>query len=101
MTSYSVSAAKNRLSALLARVRRGARIVITDRGIPVALLVPPDEAAISGREPDARLAGLERAGLVTRRRTTLPAAVLREQPPAAAAGASAVAALLSERAESR
>ena len=33
--------AKNRLSALLAEVARGVEITITNRGVPVAKLVPP------------------------------------------------------------
>ncbi len=33
--------AKNRLSALLAEVARGTEITITNRGVPVARLVPP------------------------------------------------------------
>lgn len=33
--------AKNRLSALLAEVARGTEITITNRGVPVAKLVPP------------------------------------------------------------
>ena len=36
----SVSEAKNRLSALLDRVRHGHTIVIEDRGVPVARLEP-------------------------------------------------------------
>jgi prevent-host-death family protein len=32
--------AKNRLSALLGEVRRGREVVITNRGVPVAKLVP-------------------------------------------------------------
>lgn len=35
--------AKTRLAQLLERVRRGDRVVITHRGTPVAVLVPPDE----------------------------------------------------------
>ncbi len=41
MKSVSVSVAKNTLSALLKRVSRGTPITITDRGTPVAQLVPP------------------------------------------------------------
>ncbi len=33
--------AKNRLSALIAEVARGTEITITNRGVPVAKLVPP------------------------------------------------------------
>jgi prevent-host-death family protein len=35
--------AKTRLAQLLERVRRGDRVVITHRGTPVAVLVPPEE----------------------------------------------------------
>ena len=35
--------AKTRLSKLLERVRQGDRVVITHRGTPIAVLVPPDE----------------------------------------------------------
>lgn len=100
MTSYSVSDAKNRLSALLAQVRRGARIVITDRGAPVAVLVPPD----AGGEPQpaaARLASLVRAGLVVRRSRKLPSSILGSTPPSVSGKASVVRALLAERDEHR
>jgi prevent-host-death family protein len=36
--------AKTHLSELLEKVRRGDRVVITRRGVPVAVLVPPAEA---------------------------------------------------------
>lgn len=100
MTSYSVRDAKNRLSALLARVRRGARIVITDRGVPVAMLVPPDEAG-TDTASSARLAGLVRAGLVARRRRPVSRALLEARPVPPAKDVSAVEALLAERTESR
>lgn len=35
--------AKTHLSKLLQRVRNGDRVVITHRGVPVAVLVPPGE----------------------------------------------------------
>jgi prevent-host-death family protein len=40
--------AKTHLSELLEKVRRGDRVVITKRGVPVAVLVPPGE--MEGRE---------------------------------------------------
>ncbi len=101
MASYSVRDAKNRLSALLARVRRGARIVITDRGVPVAMLVPPDDAGATPAASAARLTGLARAGLVARRRQAASRALLDEPPVRPSAGASAVEALLAERTEGR
>ena len=100
MASYSVRDAKNRLSALLARVRRGARIIITDRGVPVAMLVPPDEAG-ADTASSARLAGLVRAGLVARRRRPVTRALLEAPPVAPSRGASAVDALLAERTQGR
>jgi prevent-host-death family protein len=41
MRSVSVSEAKNGLSALLREIRGGTTIVITDRGVPIARLLPP------------------------------------------------------------
>lgn len=43
MTTIGVDEAKNRLAQLLARVERGERIVITRRGVPVAVLHPVGE----------------------------------------------------------
>ncbi|MBA2458525.1 MAG: type II toxin-antitoxin system prevent-host-death family antitoxin [Gemmatimonadales bacterium] len=94
MPSYSVRDAKNRLSALLARVRRGARIVITDRGVPVAMLVPPEKAG-------ERVAELVRAGLIAPRRQTPSRALLDAPPVVPSTPASAVDALLAERADGR
>ena len=59
----SISVTKNRLSALLDQVRHGQRVLITDRGVPVAMLVQPDAAAEA--ETDARLRRLRRNGIVT------------------------------------
>jgi prevent-host-death family protein len=41
MKHVSVSEAKNTLSALIRKIRGGAVITITDRGVPVARLVTP------------------------------------------------------------
>jgi prevent-host-death family protein len=60
MVTVRLSQLKAELSRYLARVRGGEEVVVTDRGRPVARLVP-----ITGADlPDpARLAALERAGL--------------------------------------
>jgi prevent-host-death family protein len=44
MTTVGTFHAKTHLSELLQRVARGERIVITHRGKPVAMLVPPEVA---------------------------------------------------------
>jgi len=45
MKKVGVRQLKNRLSAYLRQVRRGATILVTDRGKPVARIAPPDEEA--------------------------------------------------------
>jgi prevent-host-death family protein len=64
MMTATISEAKNRLSALIDRVRHGETVVITDRGRPVARL----ESILSYVSADSagRLARLERRGLVRR-----------------------------------
>jgi prevent-host-death family protein len=55
MTSVGTFEAKTHLTQLLERVAKGERIVITNRGKPVAMLVPPEvdyarDTARIGRE---------------------------------------------------
>jgi len=63
MTTASISTTKNRLSALLDQVRHGQRVLITDRGIPVAMLVQPD--ATADDDTDGRIQRLRRKGIIT------------------------------------
>jgi prevent-host-death family protein len=104
MKIASVSMAKNELSALLRRVRRGESVLICDRGKPVARLVPVRAGPEEGDDAE-RLERLERAGLVRRGE---PGAddvddggpdLLDEAPPALVPGKSALATLLAEREE--
>ncbi len=100
MKSVSVSVAKNTLSALLRKVTAGTAITITDRGTPVARLVPP-AAHVRGIPPQFH--ELAERGVVTlperEPRTNwdddLPA------PPRLAKGVSAIEALLEERRTAR
>ena len=46
MKRASVSQAKNRLSALLAEVRRGETVLVTHRGKPVAQICPIDAESL-------------------------------------------------------
>ena|SRR6266508_260208 len=98
MRIASVTEARNRFSALLDLVRSGETVTITDRGQPVARLVP----AVGSDDPDteARLARLDRAGLIRRPTKKLDVeAFLAEPLPRAKA--SVVEALLEERREGR
>jgi prevent-host-death family protein len=45
MTTVGMFEARTHLTQLLERVARGERILITNRGRPVAILVPPEAAA--------------------------------------------------------
>jgi prevent-host-death family protein len=78
MRRATVTEAKNGLSKLLAQVKAGETIEITDRGIPVARLEP---VAPLGDDDEARLQRLERAGLITRGNGTIPQWILDEPPP--------------------
>jgi len=64
MTTASISETKAKLSALLDRVRAGETVTITDRGVPVAQIVPL--AQRSDVDWEQRLERLERQGLIRR-----------------------------------
>jgi prevent-host-death family protein len=95
MATASISEAKAKLSALLERVKHGEEVTITDRGTPVARIVPVPPTEVDW---DERLERLERQGLITRPRRPLPAGWLRSRP-LINARASVLEALLQERHE--
>ncbi len=93
MNTATITEAKNRLSALIDRVRGGESILILDRGVPVARLEP-----VAGfPDPTGRLRRLERAGVLRVGDAPLPLELLRMPAPELVRGASAVEALLAER----
>lgn len=100
MKTANVAAAKNDLSRLLRRVRRGETIIITDRNRPVARLLPISPNEQPGA---AELDALVASGLLTPPAGTalnlevFLATPLPKLPPAT----SLTAALLAEREESR
>lgn len=97
MKTESISGAKNRLSALIKRVQRGDSIVITDRGVPVARLVP---VQLGPGVPD-RMVALAQQGLA-RLPTQVPDADWLDQPrPRPTPGPSVVDLLLEERSTGR
>ena len=98
MKRASISEAKNRLSALLDRVREGHSIVIEDRGVPVATLEP-----MAGRsvDPDGRIARLERQGVLRRPVAAASKATLSNRPPRPRKGRKASDIVIDDRREAR
>ena len=70
MKTASISEAKNRLSAYIDLVRRGETVQITDRGNPVARLVPLE--AGTKEFDESWLAEMERLGIIRRPRRQPP-----------------------------
>jgi prevent-host-death family protein len=93
METATITEVKNGLSALIDRVKAGESIVVTDRGVAVAVIEP-----VSGRiNVDDRLARLERAGIIKRGTGKVPLELLRTPGPKLAAGHTLVEAVLEER----
>jgi prevent-host-death family protein len=80
MAAAKLSDVKNDLSRYVARVRRGERIRILVRGVPVAEIVPIDSVSERGEDDEARLRDLERRGIVRRGKGGLEAGVMKPGP---------------------
>jgi prevent-host-death family protein len=98
MRTATLTETKNRLGALIARVRRGETILILDHGRPVAKLEPVRPGDVP--DDESRLAALERAG-VLKRGNRKADVHLAKDPPSARKGASILRALLDNRREDR
>ncbi|MBI4703132.1 MAG: type II toxin-antitoxin system prevent-host-death family antitoxin [Deltaproteobacteria bacterium] len=83
MRTEKLSDAKNQLSRLVERVRRGERVRILSRGIPVADLVPVQDPPAAGGDLDRRLADLERKGIIRRAARAIDRELLEPGPRAA------------------
>ncbi|HXV63311.1 MAG TPA: type II toxin-antitoxin system prevent-host-death family antitoxin [Vicinamibacteria bacterium] len=95
MKVAGVAMLKSRLSELLAAVKAGEEVSVTERGRPIARIVP-----ISPADPEeGRLAELERTGLLKRPTRPLDAS-FRRLARGRDAAASVRAALAAEREES-
>jgi prevent-host-death family protein len=97
MKSAGVAELKARLASYLKLVKSGSEIVITDRGIPVAKLVPIDAA----RKRETRRQRLAAAGLLTLGKARLPKELLSPPPGDPRVGRGVLEALLAEREEGR
>jgi prevent-host-death family protein len=93
MASASISEAKAKLSALVDRVKSGEEVTITDRGKPVARLVPVPATEVDW---DERLERLERQGVIRRPKKPLDVEAFLARP-LAKSSASVLEALLEER----
>jgi len=98
MKIVGIADAKNRLSALIDGLKGGAKVLIVDRGRPVARLEPVTGGS---DEQDGRIPRLVREGILRPARSRVPQSLLTEPPPRMKSGTSAVAAMIEERRESR
>lgn len=96
MATSSISETKAKLSAILDRVKAGESITITDRGVPVAQIVPLVE--MEDADWEARVRRLERDGVITRPRKKLERGWLASRP-LVKSRESVLEALLEERRE--
>ena len=80
MAAAKLSDVKNDLSRYVARARRGERIRILVRGVPVAEIGPIDSSREPARDDEARLADLERRGIIRRGRGGIEAGILKPGP---------------------
>jgi len=97
MTVSSISETKRAFSALLDRVRAGETVTITDRGVPVAQIVPLNGASDAGWE--AHMQQLARSGIVRLPKQKLDVEAFLAMPKARFRE-SVLEALLEERLES-
>ena len=98
MKIVGITDAKNRLSALIDGLKSGSRVLIVDRGRPVARLEP----VTGGKdEQDGRIARLVREGSLRPGNAHMLQSLITTQPPRMKSGSSAVAVLIGERRDGR
>jgi prevent-host-death family protein len=96
MRTATITEAKNGLSALLDHVKAGETVLLTDRGVPIAVIEPVSTV----RDAPGRLARLARSGAVRPgTRGALPRSFLETPPPALRRDVDAVGMLIDDRAE--
>jgi prevent-host-death family protein len=96
MMKAKIADLKNNLSRYLDHVRAGRTVMILDRNTPVAQIVPLTKVRGQPESDEARLARLERSGLIRRGKGGSLDWLLHRQP-AKVEGASLVEELLKER----
>lgn len=93
MKTATVTDAKNGLSALLDQVKAGESVVITDRGIPIAIVEPYTTPSDAG----AQLIRLARSGLARLGTDVMPPELLEPPMHRLPAGSTLLEAVLAER----
>ena len=81
MKRARIAELKDNLSRYLDHVRGGGTVLVLDRNLPVARIVPIQHPSRDGGDDDARLARLERRGLIRRGTGGLPDWLGRRRPP--------------------
>jgi prevent-host-death family protein len=97
MKTAGVAELKARLASYLKIVKSGSEILVTDRGVPVAKLVPID----ARRMQDTRRQRLAAAGLLMLGKGALPKEILEPPSGDPRIGQSVLEALLAEREDGR
>ena len=97
MKPVGIAELKGRLSRYLEYVKGGQELVITERGVPVAKLVPLG----SGERRESRRERLARAGLIQLGRGRIRASLLKPPRGPQAVGRGVLEALLAERRDAR
>jgi prevent-host-death family protein len=64
MTTAKVAELKAKLSSYLSRVKTGEEVLVTERNIPVARLVPIEHEGEENPRKDPKLRAMERKGLI-------------------------------------
>lgn len=101
MESAGIADLKARLSEYLARVKLDEEVLVTDRGRPVARLVPIGVETVADDEAEAaRLTAMEKEGLLRLGSGALPEGFFEKERPEDPEGL-LVEAVLEEREESR
>lgn len=97
MKSAAVAELKANLSKYLGQVKAGEQVLVTDRGVPVAKLVPAEPQKT---DLPAHLQDLEKAGLATIGRGRVPGSFWKWKRPSDKKGR-AVQSLIEERSKER
>ena len=81
MKRVNIAELKNRLSRYLDHVRAGGTVVVLDRTVPVARIVPLHRTEAGADARDDHLRRLERQGAIRRGSGRLPEWLGRRRPP--------------------